>query len=361
MKLILISILSAILFFTYAHAEHDPLALLTIDQGQIRGTVMAEFTSPDGYKNLQQITVDCAVPDSIQANEVWTVTNRFISEKEMTSALQAIGQPENGTLVCNQTFSHFSGNWDAPASSDICRTDAGKQAVRIGLAYFDALGIDVDPVPRKLERPNDLEAYLEQTTELYTHVYSDPTSYIERAEEQWKRTHRYETLNPNYTTVYFTVMVDGMRVWPTPAYPIAASVETADFSAYAVNAYVTVSDSGILVEAGTSHIPGVLSRSQRSDYDRSAYASNGLPQFIAAQNWQDALRFALTQGAASNLIGNTETYTIQSEMTNTSVTRHSSNGVITSITPYLYPTSKNTLVPIWYIECASEYADGCRF
>lgn len=153
MKLILISILSAILFFTYAHAEHDPLALLTIDQGQIRGTVMAEFTSPDGYKNLQQITVDCAVPDSIQANEVWTVTNRFISEKEMTSALQAIGQPENGTLVCNQTFSHFSGNWDAPASSDICRTDAGKQAVRIGLAYFDALGIDVDPVPRN---SNDL-------------------------------------------------------------------------------------------------------------------------------------------------------------------------------------------------------------
>ena len=360
MKRILINVIFFFLLIACAQAESNPLSGLVIDHDKITGTVAAQFTGADGQQILQEIGVDCPVPAAIHANEIWAVTNRHITEESLAYALNAIGQSDEGTYSCTANSSRFSGNWDKPAFSDLSKADRLEQAIRIGLAYFEALDIDVDPLPRSVERPNDFEAYLTQTAHLYAHIYSDSSRYLDRLKAQWERTHVYETLAPNYTTVQFTVMVDGMHVWPLPAYPILGPEESNAYSSYAVTAYVTVSDSGILVEAGTSFIPEVLSRTQRQT-SSSAHALNGISQFIAAPTWQDALCFALEHGTASSLIGNTEECIVLDNASAASITRYGSRSVITSITPYLYPVSKDKLTPVWRIECVSEYADGCRF
>jgi len=358
MKKILISILTILLLFSHSSAESDLLADLTIADGRIRGTVAVQFLSGDGQTDLQKIIVDCEVPEDCQPYEKRIVTNRLITEKDMLHALEAIGQNTNGDFRISPESSSFSGNWDAPAASEISKAEAVEQAIRIGLAYFDALGIEVAHTPRRVERPNDLDAYLDETARIYAHVYSDPNLFLKRAQAQWKRTHRYETIHPCYTTVQFTVKADGMHLWPTPSYPDADEKDA--FIGDDVSACVTVTDSGVLVEARTSGIPQINSRILRSNEPPAAYGLHGNAQFIVADCWQDALCFALAHGAASNLIGNTEAYMIQDSSMDTPVLRNRSRGVITSIKPYLYPASKDVLVPVWYIECASEYADGFR-
>jgi len=358
MKKILISTLTILLLFSHSSAESALLSGLTIADGRIGGTVTAQFISNDGQANLQEIIVDCEIPEDIHPNEALIVTSHLITEKDMLHALQSIGQCTSGSFRITPESSSFSGNWDAPASSEISKAEASEQAIRIGLAYFDALGVEVERIPCRVERPNDLDAYLDQTARMYSHVYSDPTLFLKRTQEQWEKTHRYETIQPFYTTVQFIVNANGMRLWPTPVYP---DHDTKDvFIGYDASAYVTVSDSGVLVEARASGIPQINSRILLSNKPTSPYGLHGNAQFIVADCWQEALCFALAHGAASNLIGNTESYMIQDNNTDIPVIRSSSRGVITSIKPYLYPASKDVLVPVWYIECASEYADGFR-
>ena len=366
MKRILINLIALLLLFQCVLAEDAPLSRITINEGWMSGTVTAHYNLGYGEVATQEIKVDCAEPEKAYPAEILTVSNRYISKEEMQQALESIGQSTHGQFVNHRNSTSYIGDWNTNPAADISKEDAAVQAAEIGLAYFDALGIEVENTPRNIERPNDLEAYLEKTSLLYTHIYSDPSVFLERAKSQWQRMHRYETNMPNYTTVHFTILLDGMRLWPTPSYPANYTDEPDAWVGYSVSAFVTVSDSGILVEAGTSNIPSVASRRPMTEDDISAYikaqrAHGNHNQMIAGRTWQDALSAALADSAnVGSLIGNSEEYMLQDDNMTDPITRYGSRGVITGITPYLFTIAKDEWMPMWHIECTSEYADGFR-
>lgn len=358
----LILALSLLLCPAGSLAEENPLSGIVIEDGWMRGTATAHFL--DGPV---EITIDCPVPEEPYPAEVLTMATRSFSKKDMQRALRAIGQSDQGKFVSNREGASFTRKiTEREAAADISREDASEQAVAIGLAYFDALGVEIDREHYYAERPNDLEANTAKMSEYYSHIYSDPSVFVERSRAQYIRTHRYETTPPCYTMVIFRVMVDGMRLAPNAGYPAGYADEPGAWIGTSICASVTVSDSGMLTEAYASGIPEIKSRRPATDADREAYVSacmlhSGSCKFIAAEDgWSALLAVLADSSRMGTLTGSWEDSVFQDERMTEPMTQYGARGVVTGIKPYLFTLSEHEWMPVWKIESAAEYADGWR-
>lgn len=347
------------------HAQDDLFSNLIIEDGWMRGTVTAHFGVGYPTETSCDIQVDCAVPQEPYPAEILTTGNRFFSKADMQRALRAAGQSDQGRFVNNRDYTEYTGDWKIEASSDISREDAANQAIQIGLAYFAALGIEVDPVPKSVCRPYDYESWLETQTQFLSHRFSDFSIQLERAQAQWKRMHKYDPRQSAYTKVDFTVLLDGMRLYHTPSYPAGYSDEPDASIVFFVEASVIVSDSGILVSARTSEIPEIQSRRSMSEAELAKIAlsmrSHFQKELIAQPDGMSALRAALADSSnVGSLHCSSEDQPIQFEYLDEPVIAYGRQSVITAITPYLFTISAHEWAPMWRIRCASEYADGFR-
>lgn len=358
----LVLTLSLLLCPARSLAENDPLSGVVIEDGWMHGPATAHFLDEP-----VEIMIDCPIPEEPYPAEVLTVATRRFSKKDMQRALRAIGQSDQGKFVSNREYASFSRKiTEQEASADLSREDAAEQAVAIGLSYFDALGVEIDREQYDIERPNDLEANMAKMTEYYSHVYSDPSVFVERSRAQYIRNHRYETAPPCYTRVDFRVMVDGMRLAPNAGYPAGYADEPGAWVGPSLYASVTVSDSGILTWAYASDIPEIKSRRPATDADRESYVSacmlhSGRCEFIAAEDGWSALLAALADSSRMGMLtGNWEDWVYQDERMTEPVTQYGARGVVTGIKPYLFTLSEHEWMPVWKIESAAEYADGWR-
>lgn len=359
MKRFIIEFLLALtLLSPAALAQEAPLENLTIEDGWMWGTVTAISNGREC-----EIKVDCPVPEAAYPDEVLTVGNRYFSKQDMQRALKAAGQSAEGQFQNHRDYTRYTGNWNAEASADITWDDALIQATQIGLAYFDALGVEVERTPRRTDRPYDYDYYMEKHLTLFSHAFSDITYQLNYLTPQWKRTHRYDPAQKAYTKVEFTVMLEGKRLWPQPSYPAGYADEPDAWIGSSVSAYVIVSDSGILVEAGTSHIPEIKKRRPllEGELDDYSILLNDRAPLIAAADWQSALIKALDGRCGVSVISlGSEEQTYQNQYMEKPGTIYRSQGVITQISPCLFTLSENEWAPFWFIESVEEYEDGWR-
>lgn len=351
-----------LLFCPIVRAQDDPLSGLIIEDGWMHGTVTAHFVNGYSEETFYDIQVDCAVPEEPYPAEILTTGNRFFSKADMQRALRAAGQSDQGKFGNDRTYSQYTGDWNAEASADISWEDAAKQAIQIGLDYFTELGVEVDPVPRSVSRPYDYESWLETQTEFFSHRFSDFSLQLERAQAQWKRRHKYDPRQSAYTEVDFTVLLDGMRLYPVPSYPAGYSDEPDASIGFSVEASVIVSDSGILVSARTSEIPEIQSRRPMSEAELAEIAlSMHSRPLIPQPDGMSALRAALADSSSVGYLhSSSEDQLIQFEYMDEPVTAYGSQCVITAIVPYLFTISAHEWMPMWDIQCTDEYADGFR-
>ncbi|MGN0774517.1 MAG: hypothetical protein ACI4MP_12100 [Candidatus Ventricola sp.] len=361
MKHIIVNVLVfLILLCPAALAQGDPPDGLIVEEGWVRGTVTGVF----GADSIEKpIKVDCPLPEDPYPAEILTLKEGYVSKKQMQSALRAAGQSTQGQFVNLRGTAMYTGDWRAEAAADISNEEAAAQAVRIGLAYFEALGVEVDPVPRSVSRPYDFDAYMARQTEIYEHRYSDPTALIDNARAHWKRRMKYEEKQPAYTAVYFNLMVGGMRLWSDPAYPAHYADEPDAWEGFSTGAHVIVSDSGVLVEAACDLFEMKARRPIESDAVYADYleALDGKVSLIVpAQDWQDALRVALADPAGVNLSWGAEEQPYQNQYMTEPVTTYGFTTVVTAIRPFLSAISRSDWVPFWRIETTDEFADGWR-
>jgi len=343
-----------------ALAQDSALENIKIENGWMRGTVVLSY---NGEK--RKIKVDCALPEAPYPCEVLTVSDRYFSKTDIQRALKAAGQSTKGHFLNSRDSTRYTGNWNARAAAAISKDDAARQAIRIALAYFDALDVEVESTPHRIDRPYDYEEYMEENILRFSHEYSDISYQMRVLPSQWKQTHKYDPKQTAYTRVDFTVMLEGKRLWRQPSYPAGYVDEPHAWSGYFVGAYAIVSDSGILVEAGTSHIPEIKSRRPLKEGELEAFASllyaHSISPLIAAPNWQSALSLALDRG---NRIGYIVSGAEEQSFMNSSMTEpgtiYARQGVITAIQPYLFTISENEWAPFWFIESVEEFEDGWR-
>ena len=339
---------------------------IIVEDGRISGTVTAIFGKRTEYETAHDLQLDCPVTNGIYTPEIFEVEYRYFSKKDIQKALQAIGQSNHGTFQNSREGTSYVNTTKIDPSADISKEDAAKQAINIGVKYFEALGIEVAPTPVYVGRPYDFDAYMEQNQEIYSHWYSDAVTFMERAEGQWKRTRKYETLSAEYTRVTYAVMVNGMRLWSQPSYPAGYKDEPDAQIGFEVSASVLVSDSGILVEASTSHIPEIKKTRQLKEGENELYPSlqNKLyfPPLIRAENWQEALNIALSNaGKIGDLSGNAEDQPFQNQYMDEPITKYGYQTIITEIYPCLSTISKDEWAMFWHIDCQQQYADGWRY
>lgn len=347
-------------------AQQDPLAHVVVEGGWMRGSVTARFLAGTEEETAADILIACPIPEEPYPAEVLTVGYRHFSKKDVQRALRAIGQSDKGKYTNNREEAYYTrAISEDEAFADISREDAAAQAVAIGLAYFEALGVEIEPDVYTTYRPNDMEDDMAKMSLLYSHKYSDPSVFLERARAQYIRSHRYATDPPYYTCVSFHVMLDGMRLC-SPSYPAGYADEPDAWVGLSLCANVRVSDSGVLVGASTSCIPEIKSRRPMTDEDVEAYVDacmlhSGNCEFIAAEDGQTALLAALADSSRmGRLTGSGEDTVFQDERMTEPMTHYGSCGVITGIKPCLFTISKYEWIPVWNIESAAEYADGWR-
>ncbi len=339
---------------------------ITVEGDRISGTVTAIFGKGTEYETAQDLLIDCPVPNDIYTPDVFTVEYRYFSKKEMQKALQTIGQSDQGTFRNNRTGTSYVNTSRIDPSADISKENAAKQAIDIGIKYFEALGIEVVSTPVYVERPYDFDAYMEHHREVYLHWYSDTTTFMERAENQWKKTRKYESRAPEYTRVTFAVMVNGMRLWTQPSYLAGYEDEPDAQIGFEVSASVLVSDSGVLVEASTSYIPQIIKTQQLKEEQKARYPSlqNRLffPPLIRAESWQEALNIAIANaGEIGVLSGNAEDEPFQNQDMDKPITKYGYQTVITEMYPCLSTITKDEWTMFWHIDCQMQYADGWRY
>ncbi|MDO5377257.1 MAG: hypothetical protein Q4G52_02880 [Clostridia bacterium] len=143
-----------------------------------------------------------------------------------------------------------------------------------------------------------------------------------------------------------------MRVSPVPSYPAGFADEPDATIGFGVSAEVTVSDSGILVEARTSCIPAIVSRRPVNDAD---YAQ--LTGWLVAPDGLSALRIAAQEGRISR---NQKEFILHADYLDEPITHYATTSVVTAIQPELYTISETEWVPVWRITCSNEYPDGWR-
>ena len=330
---------------------------LTASGNRLSGTVGTHF---GGERIDGEILVDCPMPESPYPSEIVTLGKRFVSKKQMQAALRAAGQSTQGRFVNPRGSAFYSGDWDAEASADVTHEEAAERAVRIGLAYFDALAVGVERVPRAVSRPYDYDAYIKRNETVYAHRFSDPSHFMDSARAMWQRRMRYENKQPGYTRVDFTLTVEGLRLWESPSYPAHYPDEPDAWLCTPVAAYVIVSDSGVLVEASCD----LLELKSRRPLEGDAVYADWLAgerwfPLLPARNWQEALHIALTHPSCALPCG-TEDAPFQSSSMAEPVVAYGHKTAVTAIRPVLSKISEDDWAPFFTIETAEEYADGWR-
>lgn len=356
--------LSVILPSMRAYAEQSRgVTGLHIENGWIRGSVTG--VSDEATLKLP-LKIDCPVPPTSYPAEILALEKRFVSKKQMQDALKAAGQRTQGKFSNTLGLANYSGDWNAPASAALTREEAATQAIRIGLLYFNALGVEVETHPRAVARPYDYDAYIEQLQIEYCHRYSDPTLFLAQAEKRWQRSQYYEKRQPDYTRIDFNLTIDGMRLWNMPSYPARFEDEPDAWIVEPLNAYVIVSDSGVLVESSCTllerkkqrplqHDPVYISFLNESKRMRS---STDAP--FPAHSGMDALYTFLTRFCNERESGGAEQQLYQNKMMETPVTAFGYTYVVTAIQPCLSMISKDEWAPFWTVEIMTEYDDGWR-
>lgn len=339
---------------------------IMVKDGRISGTVTAIFGKGTEDETAHDLQLDCPVPNGIYTPEIFEVEYRYFSKKDVQKALQAIGQSDQGTFQISREGTSYINTSRIDPSAEISKENAAKQAIDIGIKYFKSLGIEVVPKPVHVERPYDFDTYMEHNEEIYSHRYSDTTTFMEQAETQWKKTQKYETRSAEYTRVTFAVMVNGIRLWTQPSYLAGYKDELDARIGFEVSASVLVSDSGVLVEASTSHIPEIKKTRQLKEGENELYPSlqNKLyfPPLIRAENWQEALNIALSNaGKIGNLSGNAEDQAFQNQYMDEPITKYGYQTIITEIYPCLSTFAKDEWAMFWHIDCQQQYADGWRY
>ena len=362
MKHIIVNLLVFLLLLCPAAlAQGDPLDGLIIEDSCVRGTVTGVF----GADRIEKpIKVDCPLPEKPYPAEILTLKKGYVSKKQMQSALKAAGQRTEGQFVNPRGTAMFTGDWRAEAAADISNEEAAAQAVRIGLAYFEALGVSVDPIPRSVSRPYDFDAYMARQTAAYEHAFSDASTFIDNARAQWKRRMKYEEKQPAYTAVYFNLMVGGMRLWSDPSYPAHYADEPDAWEGFSTGAHVIISDSGVLVEASCDLFEIKARRPIEEDAvyidflkTFHQHGSNGV---FPAQDWQDALHIALSEPYIAGFSWGAEEQSYQNKYMTEPITAYGFSTVVTEIKPCLSAISRSDWAPFWRIETTAEFADGWR-
>lgn len=361
MKHIIVNLLVFLLLLCPAAlAQGDPLDGLIIEDSWVRGTATGVF----GADRIEKpIKVDCPLPEKPYPAEILTLKKGYVSKKQMQSALRAAGQRMEGQFINPRGTAMFTGDWRAEAAADISNEEAATQAVRIGLAYFEALGVSVDPIPRSVSRPYDFDAYMARQTAVYEHAFSDTSTFIDNARAQWKRRMKYEEKQPAYTAVYFNLMVGGMRLWSDPSYPAHYADEPDAWEGFSTGAHVIVSDSGVLVEAACDLFEMKARRPLEGDAVYADYleALDGKVSLVfPAQEWRDALCVALTDPVGVGLSWGAEEAPYQNQYMTEPIISYGFSTVITGIKPYLSAISHSDWAPFWRIETTAEFADGWR-
>lgn len=353
-----LALLFALICGMAACAQADLLADLVIEDQRITGTIESCFGAGTEYERWETILVDCPLPTQAYTEEIITTTYRLFSKKDVQKALRAIGQSDQGQFISDGTGFRFTSAEKSDPSADITKEEAAEQAVRIGLDFFEALGIEVAVQSAVAARPYDEEEFMRNAQERLTHGFSQIDSLLDRQRAQWKRRQKYETREPQYTYVSFHIMTDGMRVASWPSYPAGFSDEPEARVAFDTGVSVLVSDSGVLVEAQVGSVPQVKSRRMPQEEDNAAIAALLEQSYIRAKSWQEALEAAQQMGS---LPRNSAEEPFQTEYLDEPITRYASQAVVTEIYPCLYTISKDEWVMIWRIESLQQYADGCRF
>ena len=344
-----------------ALAQGDLLDGLIIKGDWVRGTATGVF----GADRIEKpIKVDCPLPEKPYPAEILTLKKGYVSKKQMQSALKAAGQRTEGQFVNPRGTAMFTGDWRAEAAADISNEEAAAQAVRIGLAYFEALGVSVDPIPRSVNRPYDFDAYMARQTAAYEHAFSDASTFIDNARAQWKRRMKYEEKQPAYTAVYFNLMVGGMRLLSDPSYPAHYADEPDAWEGFSTGAHVIISDSGVLVEASCDLFEIKARRPIEEDAvyidflkTFHQHGSNGV---FPAQDWQDALHIALSEPYIAGFSWGAEEQSYQNKYMTEPITAYGFSTVVTEIKPCLSAISRSDWAPFWRIETTAEFADGWR-
>ena len=361
MKRIIVNLLLLIaLLCPTALAQTDPPDGLIVADGWISGMTTGVFGA-DGIEHA--VKVDCPVPEASYPAEILTLTKGYVSKNQMQTALKAAGQRTEGRFVNKRGYAIYTGDWRAVASADISAEDAAAQAVRIGLSYFEALGVEVDPMPRDVSRPYDYDAWMARQTDIYTHRYSDPSTFLERARTNWKRRMQYEEKQPEYTVVEFDLCVDDMRLWGNPSYPAHYADDPDAWVGMSVGASVTVSDSGVLVEASCELFEPKARRPVAGDAEYEAYLDALAQSFtflLPADDGWGALHTVLSGSPHYAGIGWREEGLFQNKYMTEPVAAFGSTPVVTGIKPYLSAISEGEWAPFWHVEFTDEFADGWR-
>lgn len=368
MKRILIDLLCLTLLFSCtAFAEgSDPLANVALTNGRLTGTVTACFGFENDTPTFHELLVDCPLPEAAYPQEILTVGNRYFSKADMQRALKTIGQDANGHFLNNRTEARYTGDWNAEAAADISKEEAAQQAIIIGLAYFDALGIEVSQTPRIVSRPYDLEAALDRQRAYWTPRFSDYSAMEERFTATWKHAHRFDPEQTAYTEVVFDVLLEGKLCWNQPSYPAGYADEPDAWAGHSVSASVIVSGSGILVQASACNIPEIKSRrSLAGDPVYTAFLAGAASRCITVapgSDWQSALRAALADSSrVGTLYGNSQDSLFQTEYMGEPVVAYGYTTVITGLFPVLHTITQYEWAPFFAFECEYQSADGSRF
>ena len=341
-----------------ACAQEERLVNVTAENGQITGTIQSCIGAGTQHEYWETILVDCPLPLRAYTGEIIKTQARRFSKKDVQNALRAIGQSGQGRFISDATGFRFTSTEKPDPSADISREEAAKQAVQIGLRFFEALGVEVAAESAAAARPYDEEAYMRDAQERLAHSFSEIDVMLDRQRAQWKRMHRYDTRGPQYTRVSFHIVIDGMRVASWPSYPAGFPDEPDAKIAFDTGVSVLVSDSGVLVEAQAGIIPQVKERRMPRQEDAAAIAALQDQSLLRAESWQEALEAAALIGV---LPRNEAEMPFQAEYLAEPITRYPSQAVITQVYPCLYTISQDEWVMIWQINSRQQYADGCRF
>ena len=352
-----------VLLFSYpsAHSQENPLASLVITQDWISGMAAAEYGAGAEYETREEIKVDMPIPSEAYPAEILTLAKRSVSKKQMQEALAAAGQSTQGKFVHPRGSAIYTGDWNAEAGADISKEDAAAQAIDIALRYFEALGVEVDPVPYSISRPYDHDACMARQTEYYQHRFSDASTFIENAKATWKRQEKYHPKQSEYTSLSFYIQLDGRRLSSFTDYPAGYADEPDAKIGFSVSADAKVSDSGILVEASCplfeikKRRPLLADRAYEDYIRRFAQGHDG--RAIPGENWQQALTLYLSSLQSEPF---SEERPYQNKNMAKPVIQYASRTVITGLEPVLYTLSENEWAPFWKIEVKNEFSDGWR-
>lgn len=207
--------------------------------------------------------------------------------------------------------------------------------------------------------------YINRKTCIYQHRFSQIDTFIEREKTKWKQFEKAHPKQSEYTTLYFYVQLNGMRLHSLPSYPSGYADDPDSWVGFAASASATVSDSGILVEASCPLFE--LKRTRPVTQDK-VYAQflekielSGTTSILPGENWKEALLYALNHPLHAALYKSSADQLFQNQYMTEPVIPYGSKTVITEIQPILHTISENEWAPFWCIEVKSEFSDGWRY